>query len=265
VHLCPYPVADDAWSNPALLAPMQAAQAVVQMGHRLRETANQRVRQPLGEIRVATRSAATREQLATLTDVIADELNVKTVTLLESLGDLVSYKYRANPASLGKRYGKLLPRLKEFLPTLSHEDYAKLTDTGALSVEIDGQTVELVPDDVSESVENASGWASAAAGGISIALNTDLTPELTREGMARDFVRQVQQMRKDANLEIEQRISVRYATDDANALQAIQEWAEFIRGETLAGELTALGTDSAAKDVNVGDARVQLEIAVLTA
>ncbi len=266
VHLCPYPLADDAWSNPALLAPMQAAQAVVQMGHRLRETANQRVRQPLGEIRVATRSAATREQLATLTDVIADELNVKTVTLLESLGDLVSYKYRANPASLGKRYGKLLPRLKELIPTISPRDYRVLVDPRtSVTIEFDGQSIELIAEDVIETVENASGWASAAENGISIALNTELSPELVREGMARDFVRQVQQMRKDANLEIEQRISIRYATDDANALQSIQEWAEFIRGETLAGELTALGTDSAAKDVNVGDARVQLEIAVLTA
>ncbi len=262
VHLCDYPVADAAWSDPSLLAPMKAAQAIVQMGHRLRETINQRVRQPLAEVRVGSRNAATREHVTALADVIADELNVKQVTVVESLGELVTYKYRANPASLGKRYGKLLNKLREVLATMTHEQYVTLSDTGSATLRVDEQTVELIPDDVSESVENASGWASASDGPISISLSTELTPELIREGMSRDFVRHVQQMRKDADLEIEQRIRISYTTEDAEAQQAISEWAEYIRGETLAVELRPV--DAAVDDARscvVGSTNVALRIA----
>ncbi|MDX1966554.1 MAG: DUF5915 domain-containing protein, partial [Planctomycetaceae bacterium] len=263
VHLCDFPTEDNEWQARELLEPMRTAQRVVQMGHRLRESINQRVRQPLGEVRVASRLKATRDKVEALADVIADELNVKKVTVVESLGELVTYKYRANPASLGKRYGKLLNKLREVLATMSHEQYVTLSDTGTATIRVEDQTVELIPDDVSESVENASGWASASDGPISISVSTELTPELIREGMSRDFVRHVQQMRKDADLEIEQRIRIRYATQDAEAQQAIREWGDFICGETLADEITSTSmTRDGMKSVAVGNSSVDLAITV---
>ncbi|OYW11242.1 MAG: isoleucine--tRNA ligase, partial [Planctomycetales bacterium 12-60-4] len=263
VHLCDFPVADVAWSDPSLLDPMKAAQAIVQMGHRLRETINQRVRQPLAEVRVGCRSAATREHVAALSDVIADELNVKQVVVVESLGELVTYKYRANPASLGKRYGKLLNKLREVIATMTHDQFVALSDAGGTTIRVEEQMVDLIPDDVSESVENASGWASASDGPISISLSTELTPDLIREGMSRDFVRHVQQMRKDADLEIEQRIRITYATDDAEAHATIREWAAYIQGETLAVELSASATIAdTAKRVMIGEVPVHLAMAL---
>ncbi len=259
VHLCDYPVADAAWQDVSLLEPMQTAQRVVRAAHRLREEINQRVRQPLAELRVSSPSAAKLEQVAALADVICDELNIKKAVPCESLSDIVAYKYRANPASLGKKHGKLLGKLRELIPTLPPATLAPLRDGQSVTIQVDAESIELVPEDVSLSVENAAGWASAADGDIEIALSTALTPALLREGMARDFVRQVQQLRKDADLQIEQRIRVTYSTTDAEVQAAITEWATFIQGETLADGLV-VGEVADAKSVNVGDATVMLSI-----
>ncbi len=259
VHLCDYPVADAAWQDVSLLEPMQTAQRVVRAAHRLREEINQRVRQPLAELRVSSPSTAKREQVAALADVICDELNIKKAVPCDSLSDIVAYKYRANPASLGKKHGKLLGKLRELIPTLPATTLAPLRDGQSVTIQVDAESIELVPEDVSLSVENAAGWASAADGDIEIALSTALTPALVREGMARDFVRQVQQLRKDADLQIEQRIRVTYNTTDTEVQAAIAEWAAFIQGETLADALVVGDADDA-KSVNVGDATVTLSI-----
>ncbi len=259
VHLCDYPQEDHLWQNFDLLAPMQLAQSVVATGHRLRESIDQRVRQPLSEVRVASREPTDRMRLKEMCDIIADELNVKSVVIVDSLSDIVAYKYRANPASLGKKHGKLLGKLRELIPTLPAATLAPLRDGQSVTIQVDAESIELVPEDVSLSVENAAGWASAADGDIEIALSTALTPALLREGMARDFVRQVQQLRKDADLQIEQRIRVTYNTTDAEVQAAITEWATFIQGETLADALV-IGDIADAKSVNVGDVTVRLSI-----
>ncbi len=262
VHLCEYPVADAAWQDAALLEPMQTAQRVVALAHRLREEANQRVRQPLSELRVSSASATRLAQVADLQDVICDELNVKWVIPCESLRDIVAYKYRANPASLGKKYGKLLGKLRDLIPTLPATTLAPLRDGQPVTISVEGETLELISDDVSLSVENAAGWASGADGDLEVALSTVITPDLLREGMARDFVRHIQQLRKDADLEIEQRIRVTYATTDATAEAAINEWRTYIQGETLADTLTT-GTVVDGKTVSIGDAELSVAIQVL--
>ncbi len=263
VHLCEYPCFDEGYAAEWLMGPMKAVQEVVQMGHRLRETANLRVRQPLDEIRIASRSPVMRGQLSNLQEIIQDELNVKKVTLLESLGDLVTYVYRANLASLGKRYGKFLPKIREFISALDPESYATLNETRSLSVVIDGQQIDMVPDDVDESVVNASGWSSCSGNLIAIALNTALTPALIREGMSRDFVRHVQQLRKDADLEIEQRIRITYLTDDAEVAAMLAEFGAYIQGETLADQLVAGTPGTGSREVTVGQAAVVLGVVVV--
>jgi isoleucyl-tRNA synthetase len=263
VHLCEYPHADVQWASAALLEPMEVAQQIVRMGHRLRETIDQRVRQPLMEVRVASASPAVKAAVHDLADLIADELNVKRVVFVDSLSDIVTYRFRANPASLGKKHGKLLAKLRDQIAALPPEALSPLRDGKSVRLAIDGTDIELTAEDVSVSVENAEGWASAAEGAVEIALSTHLTPELLREGMARDFVRHVQQLRKDADLDIQQRIRIEFHTDDAEAVAAVREWTEFICNETLADNLTRTETvPESARAVSVGEARVQLQIQV---
>ena len=261
VHLCEYPVVDAALLDAELNQRMALAQLVVKLGHKLRDAADQRVRQPLPELRFACADAAQREAITKLSDVIADELNVKQITPCDSLGDIVKYVYKANLKTLGPKYGKLLNVIKTQLPSLAASHLAALQNGEAVTVTLDGHEIRLEPEDVQVTTEQAAEWHTADERGVQVALSSHLTPELIREGMARDFVRHVQQLRKDADLEIEQRIRILYATDDEDVVAAITEWAEYIRAETLADELTRVPSlPDCAKTVTIGNAKVKIQI-----
>ncbi|MEK6257583.1 MAG: class I tRNA ligase family protein [Planctomycetota bacterium] len=261
VHLCDYPEADAALLDTDLNARMATAQAVVALGHKLRDMADQRVRQPLAELRVSSSDLAARDAIERLADVIREELNVKQLTVVDSLADIVKYTYKANLKTLGPKYGKLLNVLREKLPTVETPKLAPLRSGESVTITLDGHEITLAPDDVQVGTEQAPGWVSGDDRGIQLALSTSLTPSLLREGMARDFIRQIQQLRKDADLEIENRIRVSYTTTDPEVLTMLTEWSELIQGETLADSLVSSSDAPAdAKPVNVGDAKVSVWI-----
>ncbi len=258
VHLCDYPTVDETLLDAGLNERMALAQVVVKLGHKLRETADQRVRQPLPELRFASTNPGQRESIERLADVIGDELNIKQVTGCDSLADIVRYTYRANLKTLGPKYGKLLNLLREKIPTLPDATLTALREGQSVTVNFDGNEVTLAPEDVQVGTEQAAEWVAADERGVQVALSVHLTPELLREGMARDFIRQIQQLRKDANLEIEQRIRIGYASDSLELATAIAEWGDTIRGETLADSLTASEVPAESKSVSVGDAKIQV-------
>lgn len=261
VHLCDYPTANFELLDLDLNESMATAQTVVALGHKLRDEADQRVRQPLPELRVSTSSPAQRNAIERLSDVIREELNVKKITVCDTLADIVKYVYKANLKTLGPKYGKLLNLLREKLPQVDSQLLAPIRDGVSVTITLDGNEITLAPEDVQVGTEQASGWVCADDRGVQLALSTELTPELLREGMARDFIRQVQQLRKDANLEIESRIRVGYSTDDGQVIEMIKEWTDLIRGETLADSLTpASSTPSDVQPVNVGNAKVSIWI-----
>ncbi len=261
VHLCDYPEADAALLDTDLNARMAMAQTVVALGHKLRDMADQRVRQPLAELRVSSSDPAARDAIERLADVIREELNVKQLTVVESLADIVKYTYKANLKTLGPKYGKLLNVLREKLPTVDGSKLAPLRSGEAVTITLDGHEITLAPDDVQVGTEQAPGWVSGDDRGIQLALSTSLTPALLREGMARDFIRQIQQLRKDADLEIENRIRVSYFTTDEQVQTMFTEWSNLIQGETLADSLAPSSeVPLDAKAVNVGDAKVSVWI-----
>ncbi|MEZ6059850.1 MAG: DUF5915 domain-containing protein [Planctomycetaceae bacterium] len=261
VHLCDYPTADSALLDAALNQRMAAAQRVVKLGHKLREESDLRVRQPLAELQFAAADAETADAIAHLADVIAEELNIKQITRQENLDDKVRYSYKPNLKTLGPKYGKLLGILRTKLPELGDEVLSPLRRGDSVSVEIEGNAVDLSPDDVLVSTEQAADWVSSDESGIQIAVSTVLTDDLIREGMSRDFVRHVQQLRKDANLHIQDRIRVEFHSEE-NMLQAmVAEWSDYIRGETLADDITLVDAPpDDAKSVSVGDSRCTIWI-----
>jgi isoleucyl-tRNA synthetase len=238
VHLCEYPLADPALLDPALSERMALAQLVVNLGHGLREQASQRVRQPLPELRFACAVPGHRGAIESLAEVIQDELNVKKITSCDNLDDLVHYNYKPNLKTLGPKFGKGLAAISKALPTIDAKVLAPLRRGESVTLSIDGTEYLLAPEDVLVSTQQAAEWVAADDRGVQIALSLVITPELQREGMARDFVRQVQQLRKDADLEIEDRIRVSYATENAVVMQAAAEWTDYIRSETLADSIT---------------------------
>jgi isoleucyl-tRNA synthetase len=263
VHLCDYPTPDLSLLDLDLNESMSAAQTVVALGHKLRDDADRRVRQPLPELRISTSSLLQREAIERLSDLIREELNVKQVTVCDSLADIVKYVYKANLKTLGPKYGKLLNLLREKLPGVDGRVMEPLRAGQSVRVTLDGHEIELEPADVQVGTEQATGWVCTDDRGIQLALSTELTPALLREGMARDFIRRVQQLRKDASLEIESRIWIAYQTEEPLVAEMLIEWGELIRGETLADRIESMGSISTAmEEVVVGEAKVHISIEV---
>ena len=261
VHLCPYPQPAPALLDPELNRRMAAAQLVVTLGHRLREESNVRVRQPLDELRFAARDEATAAAIDSLSDVVAEELNVKRLTRSSNLDDLVSYSYKPNLKTLGPKYGKILKIIQQKLPELDASALAPLRSGQSATVTFDGQEVTLMPEDVLVSTNQAADWVAADDRGVQIALSTAITPELKREGIARDFVRQVQNLRKEADLDIQDRIRVSYHATDPEVSHAIPEWSDYICKETLAESLIAVtAPPSTAAPLVVGDVKMPIWI-----
>lgn len=279
VHLCPYPEVDPSKFDPELNWKTHQVQTLIRMAHRLRETAELRVRQPLAELRFASSDARQAAALEQYADIIADELNVKKIVRSQNLDDLVTYAFKPNLKTLGPKYGKLLNVIKNGLAAVDPKLVAPLRAGQPVTVTFEGNEVTLAPEDVMVSVQQASDWASADDAGIQIALSTKLTPELVREGMARDLIRHIQQLRKDADLEENQRIRVMWNLSEPEASapgpsatgptsprtamlpQAIGDWQAAILAETRADEIV-MRTPPAdeSKSVSVGDDSVRLWI-----
>ena len=261
IHLTDYPTADTSLLDAGLNLSMSAAQKVVRLAHKLREESNLRVRQPLAELRFASSNVGTAEAIERLGDVIGEELNIHRVVRQDNLDALVSYAYKPNLKTLGPKYGKLLNALRTKLPELGDAVLAPLRRGENLTIELDGQSVDLTPEDVLISTAQAAEWVCSDDSGIQVAISTVLTPELIREGMSRDFVRQVQQLRKDANLNIQDHIKVQYHSADNTVQAMVAEWGDYICRETLADSIefkTSPGVD--VKSVMVGDSPVQIWI-----
>lgn len=261
VHLCDYPMPNREEINYQLNRRTATAQTVVRMALKLREDSNLRVRQPLAELQFACDSTELSQAIESLSDVIRDELNVKKLTGRENLDDLVHYSFKPNLKTLGPKYGKLLGTIKQHLPNVEAATLAPLRKGEAVTLTLAGESLTLAPEDVLVSVEQASDWVTAGESGIQIALSTTLTAELKREGMARDFVRQVQQLRKEANLEIQDRIRIFYASDDKELETALAEWKDYICTETLAdGIEKSKGIPPGVKQCTVGTVKIYLWI-----
>ena len=261
VHLCEYPKPNGSLLDPTLNLRTAPAQLVVKLGHKLREEKSLRVRLPLAELKFACSTAEQREAVEHLGDVIKEELNIKQVTSADNLDDLVSYSFKPNLKTLGPRHGKLLGVIRTELPQLDPAILAPLRSGQSVTVELGGEQIELGPDDVMVSTEQASDWSCADEDGIQIAISTVTTPELEREGMARDFVRQVQQLRKDADLQIQDRIKVQFQSDSSDIKTAVTEWADYIQNETLADSIEPGEAASDVKPVSIGNAKAQIWIA----
>ncbi len=261
VHLCDYPECDSTLLDEELNFRALQAQIVVKLGHKLRDESNQRVRQPLAELRFACQTTQQSEAIESLSNTIEEELNIKKVTRCENLDDLVSYTYKPNLKTLGPKYGKLLGMLRKDLPEVGDAVLGPLRRGESVSIELSGNQIDLDPDDVLVGTEQAADWVCSDEQGIQIAISTRLTPELEQEGMARDFVRQVQQLRKEADLEIEDRINVYFHSNGATEVeQAVSNWSEYILGETLGDQLHPSDSSGESKEVTIGNSKVTIRI-----
>jgi isoleucyl-tRNA synthetase len=240
VHHTRWPEADTGRlaASQALLEQMGSARSVVTLGHAARAQANVKVRQPLGKVVVvAPGSSAALQAMA---DLIMDELNVKQVEIASEARELVHYRLLPVNRVLGPKYGPLFPKIRAALDAYPNPaQAAAAVESGqALTLEVGGQMVELAPDEVLVQTEARAGLAVLSEAGVTVALDTELTPELMAEGLAREVVRRVQTLRKDADFDLDDRIVTHYQADEELAA-IIAGWSDYIQAETLSRELRA--------------------------
>jgi isoleucyl-tRNA synthetase len=240
VHHCDWPAVDTQAlaASQELLDRMALARQVVTLGHAARAQANVKVRQPLGQVVVVAPGRA--DDLSAMQDLIVDELNVKGLELAREAGELVDYRLLPVNKVLGPRFGKLFPQVRAALSAVADPAAAAaaLEAGQSLTLNVDGQTIELDPDEVLVQTEARAGLAVLSEGGVTVALDTELTRELVAEGLAREVVRRVQTLRKEADFQLDDHIVTSYQTDDELGA-VISEWSDYIRAETLSDELLA--------------------------
>ena len=234
VHLCDYPQADHAMLDRTLIEEMAVVREIASLGRSARMEAKLKVRQPLRVVEIVLVDPSHRAFLESHLPLISDELNVKQVDFASEADKYVTYEIKPNFKAIGPKHGKLAPKIKQ---TLAKADAAALRhaldEQGKCSLECDGQSVELTPNDVQVTLQAKEGWAAAQGRHAVVVLSTEVSDELKREGMARDVVHLIQTARKDEQLDYQDRIKLTIGTSGAVA-EAIEAHRDYISAETLA-------------------------------
>jgi isoleucyl-tRNA synthetase len=238
VHISEWPQADEALIDETLNREMALVMKLVSLGHSARQKANRKVRQPLAEAAFALGRPDERHAVETYADLITDELNVKRVRLLDASSEAATFILKPLPKQLGQKYGGKFPAIQKAILALDAASAAPHLLSGRpLQVTANGETFDILPDEVEVRAEAKAGFAVAADGAYLAALVTDLTPELVREGLAREFVRRVQDLRKTAGLEVADRIKL-YVEASPGLKEAIEAHRDYVTAETLTTDLT---------------------------
>ncbi|MFW9768393.1 MAG: DUF5915 domain-containing protein, partial [Candidatus Thorarchaeota archaeon] len=235
VHLCDWPKVGDV--DEKLNNEMAIVLRVVSLGHAARNQANIKLRQPLSEIAFAVGLDTEREVVMRYSDLIGDELNVKSVRLLDVEAEVISYQLKPLPKQLGQKYGSRFPVVRDAILNLDARAAAGQLQSGkSVEVTVDGEKVEILPEEVEVIVEAKEGFSTASDGSYLGALTTELTHELKLEGLAREFVRRVQNLRKSADLKVNEKIEVQYSSSTLMG-EAVEVHTGYISDETLAVSL----------------------------
>ncbi|MSQ11475.1 MAG: isoleucine--tRNA ligase [Dehalococcoidia bacterium] len=233
VHLCDWPVADSSLVDSELSRATQLAMAVASVGRAARSRAKLKVRQPLGAALVRTKTPEEAQLLRRVENQIKDELNVKALEPLTDESAVVEYLVQANMAFLGPKYGQQAQKIAGALKRLDPRTVATSVAAGRL---VAVEDVELLPEEITVRQVDKPGYAVASDGGYTVAVRTEVTPELAQEGMARELVHRIQNLRKAAGFEVADRI-VTWCQGARPVQEAVERFEEYVRAETLSLEV----------------------------
>lgn len=243
IHLQDFPDVSSIQADTELVDEMDLVKEICSVALFLRDKENLRVRLPLNQIKIISNDI---ENLKKYQDIIADEINVKNVVFEEDIDKIATYILQVDLKKLGAKYGE---KLKDIMKAVKDNKWKKLDDekveVAGIVLEKDEYSIKLKPKKEAINIQALSNNKAI------IELDLTLTPELELEGLARDLVRIIQQDRKDANLQLSDRISLSFKTSSAKLLKAIQDNLDYIKNQTLAKELNIV--DSIAEDFSFGD------------
>jgi isoleucyl-tRNA synthetase len=262
VHLCDFPVYNEAERDLSSEKQMHLAMQSIVMGRSLRSSHNLKTRQPLKALYLVDRSAEDREILTSMTDIICDELNVKKIFIQEDESNLVSYSAKANFKVLGKKLGKNMKEVAALIQKFTSAEIASILDGNTKSVDYSAGSIELSEDDLMIQRSEQENVKVLNEGELTVAFDTTLTPELINEGLARDIIRAIQTMRKSADFDVADHISVMW--EGGSAIDTVFDtFKDYVCKETLCDILTKGSVE--AEEIEVGDEKIKLALTRLDA
>jgi isoleucyl-tRNA synthetase len=236
VHLSDFPVCDESLINSDLEQKMALAQKASSMILSLRRKEKLKVRQPLAKIMVPVLSKDFQEQFDAVKNIILSEVNVKEVEYLNDAVGIISKKIKTNFKTLGPKYGKLMKQISEEISGFNQGDISRFEKSGVFDLNIKGETVSLSLEDVEIQTEDIPGWLVTSEGGLTIALDINLTEKLKQEGIAREFINKIQNIRKESDFEVTDRVILNIQKHEFYNM-AIEQFKDYITTQTLASEL----------------------------
>ncbi|MBE5891112.1 MAG: isoleucine--tRNA ligase [Lachnospiraceae bacterium] len=235
IHLCDFPVADEKLIDKKLEADMETVLEAVVLGRACRNESNIKNRQPIGKMYVKAEEELSQFYL----DIIRDELNVKEIEATDDVSGLTNYNFKPQLKTLGRRFGKNINAVKEILAGLNgQEAMAELKSKGSLTITVDGNEEALTEEDLLIETVQMEGLVSASDHGVTVVLDTNLTPELLEEGFERELISKIQTMRKEAGFEVQDHIRVGYQANE-KVTAIFEKFGANIQSEVLADEISS--------------------------
>ena len=256
IHLCDYPVADEALIDKALEANMEEVLKLVVMGRACRNTANIKNRQPIGKMFVKSENVLPEFYQ----EIVEEELNVKALEFTDDVRSFTSYTFKPQLRTVGPKFGKILGGIKKELEAIDgNAAMDEINATGELKLNVNGQEIALLKEDLLIDMKQMEGYVSGNEGGVTVVLDTNLTPELLEEGFVREIISKIQTMRKEADFEVTDKIKVYYeGTEKAEGIFAAH--AEEIGEEVLAIEVIKAAPAGYVKEWNINGEKVTLGV-----
>lgn len=254
VHLADFPLASEQSIDIDLEQRMQLAQQVSSMVLSLRKRDNLRVRQPLQKIMVPVANATVERQLLAVKDLILSEVNVKELELVNASNNMFVKSAKANFKTLGKKYGKLMKGIAAAVQAFDQATIVTVEQSGNIDITVEGQPVQLAAEDVEITTNDIPGWTVMSEGSLTVALDVNISPALKQEGIARELVNRIQNLRKDSGFEVTDKIDVRLLKY-AEITEAVTNNMQYICNEVLANTLVLvdeLGTNAHELDLEDG-------------
>ena len=256
VHLEKFPVADMSFVDKDLEQRMDIAQRITTIVLALRRKESIKVKQPLQTLMIPPVDSAQKEAIESVKQIFLQEVNVKEVKFVEGAGILVK-KVKCNFRTMGKKFGKLMKSVASAMDTLSQEQIAQLEANGSIAISVEGQDLTVEAADVEIISEDIPGWLMGNEGNLTVALDITLTDELKNEGMARELVNRIQNIRKKSGLEITDRITVDIQPNEA-ATKAVEAFGDYIARQVLADAIRLADNDG--QEVEFDDFNLNIKV-----
>lgn len=260
VHLTNFPESNEGAIDKDLEAKMALAQQISSLVHSLRKKHLIKVRQPLSRILIPILNEKTRDQVQAVEDLILSEVNVKWIEYIDDTSGVLVKKIKPNFRKLGQQFGPKMKLIAAAISNFGNNEIAVLEKGGNVEVKIEEESVQLTIDDVEITSEDIPGWSVATENNVTVALDIAITDELKKEGIARDLVNRIQNLRKDMGLDVQDKIAISYEKNEDLINAAIESNQAYISGETQALEINLLEHLSDGKDLDMDEFSIKVKI-----